>query len=81
MESICSNLNLEVDRKVLSLIARNSDGAMRDALSLLDQCVSFGKGKITYEDAIGILGIVNNGLIIDIIDNIICKNLEMYWKQ
>ncbi|MBU5428202.1 DNA polymerase III subunit gamma/tau [Tissierella pigra] len=76
MESICSNLNLEVDRKVLSLIARNSDGAMRDALSLLDQCVSFGKGKITYEDAIGILGIVNNGLIIDIIDNIICKNLE-----
>ena len=76
MKGICSNLGLDVAGRVLSLIARNSDGAMRDALSLLDQCISFGKGKITYEDAIGILGIVNTGLIINIIDNIIHKNLE-----
>ncbi|WMM24552.1 DNA polymerase III subunit gamma/tau [Tissierella sp. MB52-C2] len=76
MRGICSKLGLEVDGKVLSLIARNSDGAMRDALSLLDQCISFGKGKINYEDAIGILGIVNTGLITNIIDNIIGKNLE-----
>lgn len=76
MKGICSKLGLEVDGKVLSLIARNSDGAMRDALSLLDQCISFGKGKINYEDAIGILGIVNTGLITNIIDNIIGKNLE-----
>ncbi|WP_313233774.1 DNA polymerase III subunit gamma/tau [Tissierella praeacuta] len=76
MREICNNLGLGVEDKVLNLIARNSDGAMRDALSLLDQCVSFGEGKITYLDAISILGIVNSDIIINITQDIIDKNLE-----
>ncbi|CAK7030330.1 DNA polymerase III subunit gamma/tau [Tissierella sp.] len=76
MKNICSTLNIDVEDKVLNLIARNSDGAMRDALSLLDQCVSFGSGEITYSDAISILGIVNTDMILNIVQNIIDKNLE-----
>ena len=45
MKNIIKELNVEVEDRVLSLIARNSDGAMRDALSLLDQCVSFDNEK------------------------------------
>lgn len=76
MRSICGKLDIEVEDKVLSLIARNSDGAMRDALSLLDQCVSFSSGKITYEDATNILGMANTDLIFNMVDDIAKKNLE-----
>lgn len=76
MKIICEKLNIEVEDSVLSLIARNSDGAMRDALSLLDQCVSFSSGKITYEDATNILGMANVDLIFTMVDDIIGKNLE-----
>ncbi len=76
MRNICDNLDIEIEDKVLSLIAGNSDGAMRDALSLLDQCVSFSSGKITYEEATSILGIVNSELIFNIVDNIINKDIE-----
>ncbi|NLK43042.1 MAG: DNA polymerase III subunit gamma/tau [Tissierellia bacterium] len=76
MKNICNNLKIEIEEEVLRLIARNTDGAMRDALSLLEQCLSFGEGKVTYEDAISILGIVNFDTIFDIVDNIINKNIE-----
>ena len=76
MESIIKDIDLEVDQDVLSLIARNSDGAMRDALSLLDQCISFGGDKIGYEDAIDILGIANKDLIFEMTKDIKDKNLE-----
>lgn len=76
MESIIKDMDLKVDQDVLSLIARNSDGAMRDALSLLDQCISFGGDKIGYEDAIDILGIANKDLIFEMTNDIKDKNLE-----
>ncbi len=70
MKNILKNLDVEVEDSVLSLIARNSDGAMRDALSLLDQCISFDSKNISYEDAIDILGIANRDFIFDIVDYI-----------
>lgn len=76
MENIINELNIKVDERVLSLIARNSDGAMRDALSLLDQCISYKSEELTYEDALSILGIANNDLIFLMVDNIKKKNLE-----
>lgn len=81
MRSICDKLGIEVEDKVLNLIARNSDGAMRDALSLLDQCTSFSSGKISYEDATSILGIVNADLILNMAADIIDKNLEKVLKS
>ena len=76
MKTIASSINVEIEDKVLSLIARNSDGAMRDALSLLDQCISFNNEKITYEDATSILGIANKYLVFDIVNNINKKDLQ-----
>ncbi|OLS03456.1 DNA polymerase III subunit gamma/tau [Tissierella creatinophila] len=76
MEKITGELAIEVDREVLSLIARNSDGAMRDALSLLDQCISFSENKIEYSDALDLLGIANTDILFTMIDNIKDKKLE-----
>lgn len=76
MKNICGEIGLDVDDKVLNLIARNSDGAMRDALSLLDQCISFKEGKLTLEDALQILGIANNDIIFEMVDGIKARDLE-----
>ena len=76
MKNICSELNVSVEERALRLIARNSDGAMRDALSLLDQCISYKEGELTYEDALNILGIANTELLFSMVDDIRDKNLE-----
>ena len=59
MKKICNEENIEVEEKALNLIARNSQGALRDALSILDQCISFSDNKIEYKDAVELLGTVN----------------------
>ena len=59
MSYICEKENIQAEDKALSLIARNSQGALRDALSILDQCISFGNDKIEYNDVIELLGTVN----------------------
>ena len=59
MSYICEKENIQAEDKALSLIARNSQGALRDALSILDRCMSFGNDKIEYNDVIELLGTVN----------------------
>ena len=63
---ICKAESLDADDKALRLIARNSDGSMRDALSILDQCAVFGSKSIGYEEVLEVLGIVNNELLFTI---------------
>ncbi|MEG1870715.1 MAG: DNA polymerase III subunit gamma/tau [Peptostreptococcaceae bacterium] len=59
MKEICDDVDIEVDDRALNLIARNSQGALRDALSILDQCMSFSDGNIEYKDVVDLLGTVN----------------------
>ncbi|MCT4593609.1 MAG: DNA polymerase III subunit gamma/tau [Anaeromicrobium sp.] len=80
MESICGSMNIHVDRQALELIARNSDGALRDALSILDQCVSINENNITYDNVIDILGTVNDSYLLDLVDNIKDENTKECMK-
>lgn len=50
---------VRAEREALSLIARASDGSMRDALSLLDQVISYTEGEISREDVAWILGVAD----------------------
>ncbi|MFN8645259.1 MAG: DNA polymerase III subunit gamma/tau [Gemmatimonadales bacterium] len=50
--------HIEADEDALTLIARQADGGMRDALSVLDQCLSFGEGRVTALRVREILGLV-----------------------
>ena len=76
MGQICAEINIPVEDKALHLIARNSDGAMRDALSILDQCVSFVEGEISYDFVLSLLGAVNTDLFFEISKSIIDKDLD-----
>ena len=53
----CENIN--IDAKVLDLIAKYSDGGMRDSISMLDKLVSYSD-KITVDDYYTLKGIVND---------------------
>jgi DNA polymerase-3 subunit gamma/tau len=52
--------SIEAEEKALRYVARVADGSMRDALSLLDQCISFYLGKkLTYDNVLDVLGAVD----------------------
>lgn len=76
MEKICDEIEVEYEEKALKLISSNSEGAMRDALSILDRCVSFNQEKIDYETVINLLGTVNYQTVMEVADSIIEKNIE-----
>ncbi len=51
---------VEVEERAIRYIARKADGSMRDALSLLDQCIAFYLGqKLTYDHVLDVLGAVD----------------------
>lgn len=53
--------HVDVEERALRYIAKKADGAMRDAISLLDQCIAFHIGeKLTYEKVLAVLGAVDN---------------------
>ena len=55
--------HIETEDKALMYIAKAADGSLRDALSLLDQCVAFHYGKLlTYENALEVLGAVDSSV-------------------
>lgn len=67
IDTIAARLRELVDReqvqaedKALRYVAKTADGSMRDALSLLDQCIAFYLGQeLTYEKALEVLGAVD----------------------
>lgn len=51
---------VEVEERALRYVAKAGDGSMRDALSLLDQCIAFHLGEtLTYENVLEVLGAVD----------------------
>jgi DNA polymerase-3 subunit gamma/tau len=60
--------NLQFEPAALALLARAADGSMRDALSLLDQLIAFGGGALQEQDARAMLGTIDRGHVIRMID-------------
>lgn len=60
MRELMNEEQVEVEEKALRYIAKKADGSMRDALSLLDQCIAFYLGqKLTYDHVLEVLGAVD----------------------
>jgi DNA polymerase III subunit gamma/tau len=57
---------VETDEQALLLLARRAEGGMRDALSLLDQALSFTGGRLTTEDVQRVLGLVADEIYLDL---------------
>ncbi|MCX5695983.1 MAG: DNA polymerase III subunit gamma/tau [Candidatus Omnitrophica bacterium] len=74
LENIVKTEKISVDKEVLFAIAKSSDGSLRDAESILDQLVSFSKGKVCLKDVISVLGLVEQDALFEITDKIIAKD-------
>ena len=60
LKELTDREGVEVEERALKYIAKVADGGMRDALSLLDQCISFYMGqKLTYENVLEVVGAVD----------------------
>ncbi|MCM1542175.1 MAG: DNA polymerase III subunit gamma/tau [Blautia sp.] len=60
MQELIDTENVQVEEKALRYIAKTADGSMRDALSLLDQCIAFHLGQeLTYDKVLDVLGAVD----------------------
>lgn len=76
LRKIVTKQGVVADDKSINLIARMSDGAMRDAISILDQAISIGSGVVQYEDVVNMLGLVTNEYLIRVTNALIDKNVE-----
>lgn len=74
LKFISKEENIDIDDKSLNLIAKSSDGAMRDALSILDQCSNYE--KIDSKKISEILGISGSQYIRKLIENLTSSNLK-----
>ena len=67
---------IDVEDRALTYIAKVADGGMRDALSLLDQCIAFYLGeKLTYDNVLDILGAVDTEVFAEFLDKIADKQI------
>lgn len=65
--------DVQVEEKALRYIAKTADGSMRDALSLLDQCIAFHLGaELTYDKVLDVLGAVDT----EIFSRLLCSVLD-----
>lgn len=76
MQTLIDAENVQVEEKALRYIAKMADGSMRDALSLLDQCIAFHLGKeLTYDKVLDVLGAVDTGVFSQLLRQILDRNV------
>ena len=68
LEFVAKSENVEVESEGLNIIAQKADGAMRDALSIFDQIVSFSGKSITYQDVITNLNVLDYDYYFKLVD-------------
>jgi len=67
LEHILGAESVSADAEALALIARAAEGSMRDALSLTDQAIAYGEGKLVGAEVAEMLGTVDRGRVLDLV--------------
>jgi DNA polymerase-3 subunit gamma/tau len=75
MSILCSKEGIDIKNESLELIAREADGSMRDALSLLDQVMACLEGTITNDRIVDILGVIDRKNLFTVSSAIISGNI------
>ena len=68
MKFIAAQEKLEFEPAAVALLARAAEGSMRDGLSLMDQLIAFGGGKLTEANTRSMLGTIDRGHVTRILD-------------
>lgn len=75
LEFVAQSEGVEAETEGLNIIAQKADGAMRDALSIFDQIVSFSGKKITYHDVIENLNVLDYDYYFRLIDQFLRNDI------
>lgn len=78
---VCKNEGIEIDENGLTLIAQLADGGMRDALSILDQCVAYCSSHIDVDDIRKIYGVVTSENIGKLFYSVYKKDVDSFVKD
>ncbi len=78
---VCKNEGIEIDENGLTLIAQLADGGMRDALSILDQCVAYCSSHIDVDDIRKIYGVVTSEDIGKLFYSVYKKDVDSFVKD
>ncbi|HMU77742.1 MAG: DNA polymerase III subunit gamma/tau [Bacteroidia bacterium] len=76
LQQIAKKENIEADPEALHIIAQKAEGALRDALSIFDQMVTFSGNKVTYKDVINNLNVLDYEYYFRITDQILPGNIS-----
>lgn len=76
MQELVAAEGVQVEDRALRYIAKAADGSMRDALSLLDQCIAFHLGKeLTYDKVLDVLGAVDTEVFSRLLRHVLDRNV------
>ena len=76
MAAICSRKNVNITEQALRMIARSSDGSVRDALSTLEQCISAGDDPVTEELVTEYTGNAGRDFYLGLTENVFRQNMN-----
>ena len=65
LQALCVKEAVDIPPESLLIVSQEAGGSMRDALSLLDQILSFSEGKITHDLVISLLGVIDRQFLFD----------------
>lgn len=78
---ILDQKNVDYDNKALKVIAKAAEGGMRDALSLLDQVISFGDNNVTLDNALLVTGSVTQESLFNYLKFVLSKDTTNALKE
>jgi len=70
LAGICEKEGVEAEEAALRAIARVAEGSVRDALSLLDQAIAYGNGRVLAEHVREMLGLADHGRVIGLFEQL-----------
>jgi DNA polymerase III subunit gamma/tau len=74
MREILQHEKIEAEAPALRMLAHAARGSMRDGLSLLDQAIAYSAGHVTEESVRGMLGSIDEGTLVRVLDAIVARN-------
>ncbi len=81
LRNILQQESIEFDERSIRLLSHGADGSMRDALSLLDQAIAFGGGKLQQDDVQTMLGTVSRDRVMEVLRGLINNDASSVMQQ
>ncbi|MCG3420668.1 DNA polymerase III subunit gamma/tau [Oceanobacillus jordanicus] len=81
MQSIIDAEGISVSQEAMETVALAAEGGMRDALSILDQAISYSEEKVELEDVLAVTGGVSQQILTDMVQSMHEKNVQHALKQ